>query len=264
MNRAIRNRLVDLLLGGFASDAKRDALRWLDFYCERGGAGDRADQSLDDLQAAWQDRYPDAAVGPDIVRDVLGSLEGIFEIVRCDGRTEKHMAVPVGPSAAGVRIRLCREIVPYSTAVCDKIRMYLHVLEQVGGQRTTLERIRPLHRAVAEAAICFNSGLFFEAHEHLEHQWARQDDSPTKLLLQGIIQVSVGFHHAMRGSYEGAVNQLRKGLAKLAEAPADALGLDRDRFVREVRAARENIVTRGRQAMRPAALDELPRMHLLR
>jgi hypothetical protein len=66
----------------------------------------------------------------------------------------------------------------------------------------------------------------------------------------------------MRGSYQGAVNQLGKGLSKMGDAPEGTLGLDRDRFAREVEATRKEIVSRGRQRMRNAGLQELPRMPL--
>jgi hypothetical protein len=121
----------------------------------------------------------------------------------------------------------------------------------------------PLHRAVAEAAACFNVGLFFEAHEHLEHHWVSLPPSPTKRFIQGIIQVSVGFHHVMRGSYDGAVNQLEKGLAKLVASCGDVVGLDANRFRREVAEVRRRIVDCGRERMRRPRLDELPRMHLI-
>jgi hypothetical protein len=126
----------------------------------------------------------------------------------------------------------------------------------------TLDHLPALRRAVAEAALCFNAGLFFEAHEHLEHHWVVLPPSPIKRFLQGVVQVSVGFHHAMRGSYEGAVNQLGKGLEKLAAPPTDTLGVDVPRLQREVREIRTQIMARGRAEMRKADPNELPRIHV--
>jgi predicted metal-dependent hydrolase len=147
-------------------------------------------------------------------------------------------------------------------AACDRVRSYVKVLQQATAQQRRLEQIQPLHRTVAEAGMCFDAGLFFEAHEHLEHQWVRLPPGSVKRRLQGIIQISVGFHHAMRNSYDGAVNQLEKGLAKLADAPGEILGLDCARLRQEVAEVRRQIVTRGRGGMRSASLDELPRMRI--
>lgn len=113
---------------------------------------------------------------------------------------------------------------------------------------------------MAEAALCFNAGLFFEAHEHLEHCWATQPRGPMKRFLQGIIQISVGFHHAHAGNYEGAINQLAKGLEKTAGVTGEFLGLNCDAFLPKVAGAREAIVKRGRARMRPIPLAEIPRM----
>jgi hypothetical protein len=115
---------------------------------------------------------------------------------------------------------------------------------------------------MAEAALCFNAGLFFEAHEHLERHWAIQPRGATKRFLQGIIQISVGFHHAHEGNYDGAVNQLAKGLEKTAGTVGEMLGIDCDEFLPRVAAAREAIAKRGRAAMRPLPLPEIPRMCL--
>jgi uncharacterized protein len=153
-------------------------------------------------------------------------------------------------------------VLPCLAAVGERVRIYADVVRESAARASAVERLEPLRRGVAEAAICFNAGLFFEAHEHLEDRWRRLPPTSTKRFVQGIIQISVGFHHAMRGSYQGAVNQLTKGLAKLAEGPEGALGLERDRFVREVEAARQEIVARGRQRMRRVSLEALPRMHL--
>ena len=264
MKRAVRNRLVDLLLAAFDSPSKRDEMLWLGLYCEQSAAEDHGNPSVADLMTAWEHRYPDATMNSRTLRDLLGSLRGLFRIVRSEGRPNRRLAVSTAPSAVDLRIRLHPDLCACLSEACDRIRIYLSVLEQLDGRQGALKGMEPLHRAVAQAALCFNVGLFFEAHEHLEHHWLHLEDGATRRFVQGIIQISVGFHHAMRGSYQGAVNQLGKGLAKMAEAPDDALGLDRDRFVREVESARQEMLARGRERMRQAALQELPRMHLLR
>jgi hypothetical protein len=145
-------------------------------------------------------------------------------------------------------------------AVCDRVRVYAAILASLGDRKAGALSQDPLHRALAEAALCFNAGLFFEAHEHLEHHWMLQSPGPTKRFLQGIIQISVGFHHAHAGNYDGAVNQLAKGLEKMRELGGVVLGLDCDAFLPQVAGVRQRIVAWGRSGVRPVPLAELPRM----
>jgi hypothetical protein len=144
-------------------------------------------------------------------------------------------------------------------AVRERARIYTGVVARLG-RRTAAGLKDPLRRAMAEAALCFNAGLFFEAHEHLEHHWMTQPKGPTKRFLQGIIQISVGFHHAQAGNYDGAVNQLAKGLEKTTGVTGEMFGLDCDAFLPRVATVREAIVKRGRAEMRPMGAAEIPRM----
>ena len=262
MKRWIRNRLADLLLSAFDNRAKHTEMLWLGLYCERHAAVDPADQSVGDLMAAWERRYPDTAMIPGTLRDLLGSLRGLFTLSRSDGRPGRRTAVSATAGAADLWIRLHPDLCACLCEACDRIRIYRRVLDQFDGRRGTLEAMEPLHRAVAEAALCFNAGLFFETHEVLEHHWLHLDDGTTRRFVQGLIQISVGFHHAMRGSHQGAVNQLGKGLAKLGNAPEGALGLDCDRFAREVEVVRNEILACWRQRMPGVAPRAFPLMHV--
>jgi hypothetical protein len=254
--------LADLLLSAFDNRAKHTEMLWLGLYCERHAAVDPADQSVGDLTAAWERRYPDTAMIPGTLRDLLGSLRGLFTLSRSDGRPGRRTAVSATAGAADLWIRLHPDLCACLCEACDRIRIYLRVLDQFEGRRGTLEAMEPLHRAVALAALCFNAGLFFETHEVLEHQWLHLEDGPARRFVQGLIQISVGFHHAMRGSYQGAVNQLGKGLAKLGNAPEGALGLDCDRFAREVEVARNEMLAGWRQRMPGVAPRPFPLMHV--
>lgn len=60
----------------------------------------------------------------------------------------------------------------------------------------------------------FNKGDFFEAHEALESAW-RLDHSNRKSLLQGLIQFSVGCHHAKTKNWVGAERVLARARGKL-------------------------------------------------
>ena len=262
MKRWIRNRLADLLLSAFDNRAKHTEMLWLGLFCERNAVMDGANQSVGDLMAAWERRYPDAAMIPGTLWDLLGSVRGLFKLSRSDGRPGRRSAVSATSRAAELWILLHPDLCACLCEACDRIRIFLRVLDQFDGRRGALEAMEPLHRTVAEAALCFNSGLFFEAHEVLEHHWLHLDDGPTRRFVQGLIQISVGFHHAMRGSHQGAVNQLGKGLAKLGNAPEGALGLDCDRFAREVEVARNEILAGWRQCMPGVAPRTFPLMHV--
>jgi uncharacterized protein len=60
----------------------------------------------------------------------------------------------------------------------------------------------------------FNSGHFYEAHEHWEEVWL-ETPNPDKMFLQGLIQVAAAFHHHSRANLLGTRNLLHAGLLKL-------------------------------------------------
>jgi hypothetical protein len=60
----------------------------------------------------------------------------------------------------------------------------------------------------------FNQRAFFECHEVLEDQW-RRETGDLKNLYQAIIKIAVGFYHAERKNYVGAVKVLRRGLHQI-------------------------------------------------
>src|SRR5690349_12487159 len=71
----------------------------------------------------------------------------------------------------------------------------------------------------------FNSGLFYEAHEHWEEVWLDTPD-PEKMFLQGLIQVAAAFHHYSRANRQGTRNLLRAGLTKVERFPHVHGGLE--------------------------------------
>jgi hypothetical protein len=72
----------------------------------------------------------------------------------------------------------------------------------------------PLPVALEEAAALFDAGLYFEVHEVLEPFWMRAEGAEREIL-QGLIQVAVGYQHLANGNLEGARALLREGAAKL-------------------------------------------------
>ncbi len=209
--------------------------------------------------------------------------EGWASVPETDDRVEAALTLLIGPEkllqlrradtgeTCAARIPRQVEGVPWlveplpdvrvaMAAVCERTLIYAALVPRMGQADVDSGSTDPLRRVMAQAALCFNAGLFFEAHEHLEHHWMNQPRGPTKRFLQGIIQISVGFHHAHAGNYDGAVNQLAKGLEKTAGVTEEMLGLDCDAFLSRVAAIRESILTRGRGGMRPMLLADVPRM----
>ena len=260
MNSSLRNRLADLLLNSFNDPEKHVAIKWLSAFCRMATTRDRPEVSLEEL---LRTKGLTLSQIDGAVRRTLEQLIGrgrLLQLRRADTPDVISDKIPrrvettcwvVEPQADS------RAALP---AVCERTQAYMRLMARRRKLKIAEGLRDPLRRAMAEAALCFNAGLFFEAHEHLEHFWAIQPKGPTKRFLQGIIQISVGFHHACRGKYDGAINQLGKGLEKTLGTSGEFLGLDCDTFLPRVSSLRAAIMRRGRENMYPLSLPEIPRM----
>jgi len=259
MRRSVRNRLAQLLLEAFEKPELRAAIAWLALFCELAAQRDRPEVPLADLLAAPRAVFPDMDRAVDVALGHLIGPEKLLRLRRVD--TGEILATGMVSRVEGEPwvVEPEPDARATFTAVRERVRIYTGLMARLGRRAASGPR-DPLQRAMAEAALCFNAGLFFEAHEHLEHHWAGQPKGKTRRFLQGIIQISVGFHHALDGNYDGAVNQLGKGLEKVAGTTGEMLGLDCNDFLPKVAAAREAIVKRGRARMSPVPLSEIPRM----
>ncbi len=80
----------------------------------------------------------------------------------------------------------------------------------------------------------FNAGKFFEAHEIWEEAW-RSEPEPTRKLLQGLIQITAGFHKGVTlRQPAGCVRLLEAGLLKLDAGRETLPGLSLAAFKDEV------------------------------
>jgi uncharacterized protein len=146
-------------------------------------------------------------------------------------------------------------------AVQQRVGAYCGVLNRLDELRGEFASREPLRWGLAQAATCFNAGLFFEAHEILEGYWRALPTGAIKQFVQGVIQISVGLHHAHEGRFFGAVNLLGRGLEKTAGECGTVLGLDCMRFFPQMRAVRERLLAYGPPGIgRP--LPEIPPMRL--
>ena len=262
MRRSVRNRLTELLLRAFADRQKSAAILWLDLFCTLVSRAKLSEIPLADLLAEGKAmRLGVDGVAGNSLADLIGNGR-LLRVRRVD--TSEEMGVELACQTAGVPwvIGPDPDVSPALAAVCERARLYADVLSVIDELGSETSGADPLRRTVIQAAACFNAGLFFEAHEHLEQIWQTQPTGSTKRFLQGIIQISVGFHHAQRGSHDGAVNQLGKGLEKTAGLTGEVLGLDCTTFLPAVARTRDAIVACGRGAMRPMPLVEVPRMRV--
>ena len=82
----------------------------------------------------------------------------------------------------------------------------------------------------------FNSGLYYDCHETLERCWQEQGllaepmTDPHREFVQGLIQVSVGYHHIEKDNVKGALKLLRRGLGRLKNFPLIGYPLDMHEF----------------------------------
>jgi len=83
MNRAVRNRLANLLLGAFGDPAKREAILRLALYWELCGDERQPRVSVPDFEAAWTRRYPELSAHPRSVAEAAPELQGVLEVRGC-------------------------------------------------------------------------------------------------------------------------------------------------------------------------------------
>jgi predicted metal-dependent hydrolase len=95
---------------------------------------------------------------------------------------------------------------------------------------------------------------YYEAHDELEDDW-RDAPGPERDFLQGLIHVTVAWHHASRGNAAGAGRQLEKATTRLTPYAPAHRDVELDRVLGQVEAARA-LVAVGRLDFLPV---EVPR-----
>jgi len=78
----------------------------------------------------------------------------------------------------------------------------------------------------------FNEGKYFDCHETLERCWQEQGPvelpqaDPHRQWVQGMIQISVAYHHLERGNVKGALKLLNRGYGRIKKFPLISYPLD--------------------------------------
>ncbi|MEP6643904.1 MAG: DUF309 domain-containing protein [Acidobacteriaceae bacterium] len=83
--------------------------------------------------------------------------------------------------------------------------------------------------AFRQAISSFNRAHFFEAHELFEDLW-RSAPGEQKLFFQGLVQMSVAFHHHSQGNLMGAESVLKRALRNLSGYPEHFGGIELTRL----------------------------------
>jgi uncharacterized protein len=77
---------------------------------------------------------------------------------------------------------------------------------------------------------------WFDAHEAFEDEW-RETADPERDFLQGLVHVTVAWHHASRGNAPGASRQLEKARRRLSAYAPTHRGVDVTAVLGQVEAA---------------------------
>ncbi len=93
---------------------------------------------------------------------------------------------------------------------------------------------------VLKGISLFNQRRFYEQHEEIEHEW-HAERGPIRRLYQGLLQIGVGFHHALNGNYPGAIALLADGIDKTSGFAPTALGIETGRLVTQAQACLDQI-----------------------
>ena len=90
--------------------------------------------------------------------------------------------------------------------------------------------------SLAEGLQLMRAERWFDAHEALEEEW-REAPTEERDFLQGLVHVTVAWHHAANGNQPGASRQLEKATRRLSPYAPVHRGVDVARVLGQVEAA---------------------------
>jgi predicted metal-dependent hydrolase len=95
---------------------------------------------------------------------------------------------------------------------------------------------------LAEGLHNYNGAEFFAAHEAWESVWLTAPQ-PEKTFLQGLIQVTVAFHHLQRNNSLGTTRLLQAALRKLEPYPPEFGGISVHLLCNDIRERLQTLTT---------------------
>ena len=120
----------------------------------------------------------------------------------------------------------------------------------------------PVNKKIKEGLAFFNKGDFYDAHEVLEYAW-RIDKSPTRELLQGLIQFSVGCYHAKRKNWIGAVRTLDRAETKIAPYQNSATYVNVHFVLSQLENLKARIIQIKNLHLEGVEVNEFPKIYFL-
>jgi sugar phosphate isomerase/epimerase len=124
------------------------------------------------------------------------------------------------------------------------------------------DRVLALPDGVRQGIALFNERRFYEQHEVIEHEW-HAERGHIRRLYQGILQIGVGFYHALNGNHKGAVTLLTDGIEKVSGFIPMERGIDTGRLVRETQATLNLILALGPAGMGAFDASSIPMIHII-
>lgn len=151
---------------------------------------------------------------------------------------DRVAAAIVGALADDAALAALRDLVRIGSWPPDEVAPTIRRLEAGVAAAEACRRERsspttPLERALAEAAVLFRAGLYFEVHEVLEAIWLELAD-PERSVVQGLIQIAVAMHHLAHANPRGAVSLFAAGRVKLGPHRPIFRGVDLSALLADV------------------------------
>lgn len=243
----LRNRLSELLKEALRTEKGAAPLYLLRSFAGVARGQGQAEVSRDTLVEAAERAFCEVRIGataPEALHELLAA-----RLLR--SLTQEGEQARLAPG---------EELQAELPAATHRIEAYCRALETLS--RRPCRSPHPVERALEEAACLFNEGLFFEVHEVLEAVWLTEVEG-VRLLLQGLIQIAVGFHHLENNNLRGALSLLMEGVEKIKGYGSDRSGLELDRFLAQVESARRSIESLGEEAFDRFDRQIIPQMRLL-
>ncbi len=244
----LRDRLAELLGEALQDQGRAAPLYLLRSFGRLAEARGPAGVSCEALMEAAEDALREVgrtSSAKEAVHELLGS--GLLE--------------QTGEGVGKQRVAPGKLLLPELSAAILRAEAYCRALETL--YRRPVRSAGEVERALEEAACLFNEGLFFEVHEVLEAVWLKLEGQ-SRLLLQGLIQIAVGFHHLENRNLSGALSLLREGREKVRAWCPDRFGLRLDRFLEQADECRRSIESLGREAFDRFDRQMIPKMELQR
>lgn len=116
-----------------------------------------------------------------------------------------------------------------------------------------------LPSGVREGIRLFNRRELYACHEVIEHEW-HAEPRPIRRLYQGILQIGVGFHHAMSSNHRGALLLLRDGIDKTSDFLPFCLGIETDLLVAGSRRCLDRLIELGPDRLAEWDAGTIPRI----